>query len=411
MRSPLRMLTAAVVVLGLLVGCQSTPGPVADIPRAQAPMQYSRDMPVIAAPDWAARGEVLSSSQQTAFDTDALPTGSAANTFVYQSISGITGASTVVGGALFTPPGAAPAGGWRVVGYAHYTTGATPDCGTLGDPRLSGVLPGVAALLEQGYAVAYTDYAGLGPAAAFDGADEVHPYLEPKSEAFNLIDAVRAARTLEPRLSNQWVAYGASQGGQAAWAAAEYAPVYAEGTELLGAVALAPAADLSRLGELTDGTFTTDQEFIYPTLITGLAAVDPGINPDDYFSGELRRGLGAVVACRGPNAEEKDAVLDAVDRSQIKTPTPEATGRLVGRLQSYSLPQRPTPTPLLVTYGSEDALVLPQWTAQAVERACGLGDNIMAIELPGQGHALDAGQRDYAWIADRFAGVPAVGNC
>ncbi|CAN5611027.1 lipase family protein [soil metagenome] len=375
-------------------------------------MLYSREMPAITPEDLATRGEVLSSTDQTPFDTGEFPAGSVAKTFVYRSISGITGKPTVVGGAVFTPPGEPPPGGWPVIGYAHFTTGVTPDCGTLDEPEMSGVLPGIDALLEQGYAVAYTDYAGLGPTATADGANEVHPYLEPKSEAFNLIDAVRAARSLDPRLSARWIAYGGSQGGQAAWATAEYFPFYGEGTELLGAVALAPAADVSGLGELAaDGGFTPDQDTIYPTLIAGLAAVDPGIIPDDYFSGELRRGLGAVVACRGPNAEQKDAVMAVVQRSEIKQPTPEATARLVGRLESYSLPQQPTPTPMLVSYGSEDPLVLPEWTQEAIARACVLGDNITAIELEGQGHALDAGQTDYNWMRDRFAGVPAVGNC
>ncbi len=45
-------------------------------------------------------------------------------------------------------------------------------------------------------------------------------FLEPKSAAFNLIDAVRAARTVVPQLSSRWVALGSSQGGETAWATA-----------------------------------------------------------------------------------------------------------------------------------------------------------------------------------------------
>ena len=375
-------------------------------------MDYSRDVPAITPQDWATRGKVLSSTDRTAFDMSQLPDGTTAKTFVYQSISGITGTPTVVGGAVFTPPGAPPAGGWPVIGYAHFTTGVVSDCGTLDDPQMAGNLLGVDALLDQGYAVAYTDYAGLGKVATDDGADEVHPYLEPKSEAFNLIDAVRAARSVDPQLSNRWVAYGGSQGGQAAWAAAEYFPTYGEGTELHGAVTLAPALDVSALAALAENSeLTAAQQNIYPLVITGLAAVDPDINPDDYFGGDLRRGLGAVVACRGPNAEHHDEVVDAADPSDLKRPSPEATERLARRLESYSLPQRPTTTPLLAIYGGADPLVLPEWVGAAIDRACALGGNVTEVLIPDQGHNVEAGPIDDRWIADRFAGLPTNGNC
>ncbi|MET0898413.1 MAG: lipase family protein [Mycobacterium sp.] len=410
MRTPLLTFAAALLGIALLAGCQSSP--TIDIQRAQTPMEYSRDVPAITPQDWAIRGTVLSSTDQASFDMSQFPAGSSVKTFVYQSISGITGAPTVVGGAVLTPPGTPPPGGWPVIGYAHFTTGVMSDCGTLEDPQLAGNLPGVDALLDQGYAVAYTDYAGLGKAATDGGADEVHPYLEPKSEAFNLIDAVRAARSLDPALSNRWVAYGGSQGGQAAWAAAEYFPTYGEGTELLGAVTLAPALDVSGLADLAENSeLTTDQRNIYPLVITGLAAVDPEINPDDYFGGDLRRGLGAVVACRGPNADHHDEVIDAADRSDLKRPSPDATARLLRRLESYSLPQRPTITPLLAIYGGTDSLVLPEWTTAAIERACAIGDNVTEVLIPEQGHSVEAGPTDDRWIADRFAGLPANGTC
>jgi hypothetical protein len=44
-------------------------------------------------------------------------------------------------------------------------------------------------------------------------------------------------------------------------------------------------------------------------------------------------------------------------------------------------------------------------------RACALADNILRIRLQDQGHKLDPGAPLGQWIADRFAGVPAVGNC
>lgn len=375
-------------------------------------MQYTRDMPVIAPADWAARGTVLSSTDQTPFDFTKLPDGTSAKKFVYQSISGITGATTVVGGAVFVPGGAPPPGGWPVIGNAHFTTGVVPDCGTLEDSQLSGLISSVDDLLGQGYAVAYTDYAGLGEAATADGANQVHAYLEPKSEAFNLIDAVTAARSLVPELSNRWVAYGGSQGGQAAWATAEYFPTYSAATELLGAVALAPALDITGIGALAeDSALDKDQKTIWPVLIAGLAAVDPDIDPDDFMTGALRQGLGAVVACRGPNAEHQHAAVNHVTDDDFTISSPEAAARLVSRLESYSLPQRPTPIPILAMYGGIDPLINPAWTEDAIGRACALGDKIVKVRLDDQGHGVDPGAIDDRWIAARFAGQPAESNC
>lgn len=49
-----------------------------------------------------------------------------------------------------------------------------------------------------------------------------------RSEAYSVIDMVRAARLLEPDLARKWIVIGQSQGGQAAmftaWMATSYAP-------------------------------------------------------------------------------------------------------------------------------------------------------------------------------------------
>jgi hypothetical protein len=222
-----------------LVAACSSSQPAAPSSTGPEELNYSRQMPTIAAGDLGTRGTVVSSSDQAPFDLSELPAGSTAHTMVYRSISGITGSPTVVSGAVFTPPGAPPPGGWPVIGYAHGTVGVTPDCAPTGDSRLLGDITSVAIQLKLGYAVAYTDYAGLGkPAGSVPGTPTSHAYLEPKSAAFNLIDAVRAARTVVPQLSSRWVALGSSQGGETAWAAAEYFSAYGQGTDLLGAAAL-----------------------------------------------------------------------------------------------------------------------------------------------------------------------------
>jgi pimeloyl-ACP methyl ester carboxylesterase len=376
-------------------------------------LNYTRQMPPIATGDLAARGTVASSSDQTPFDLSELPAGSTAHTMVYRSISGITGSPAVVSGAVFTPPGDPPAGGWPVIGYAHGTVGVTPDCGPTADSRLLGDITSVAIQLKLGYAVAYTDYAGLGqPAGSSQDAATSHAYLEPKSAAFNLIDAVRAARAVVPQLSSRWVALGSSQGGETAWAAAEYFAAYGQGTDLLGAAALVPTADMVGLVQRAESsTLTNDQMFLYPNVIEGLASVDKTIDPNDYLHGVLRDDKATLLACRPPASQRKDALAAKFIPSDAKPSSPAAADRLRQRLTSYALPQQPTKIPLLAIYGGSDQTVPPEWTEVAMGRACALGDTILRIRLQDQGHKLDPGAPLGQWIADRFAGVPAVGNC
>jgi hypothetical protein len=376
-------------------------------------LNYTRQMPTIAAGDLAARGTVVSSSDQTTFDLSALPAGSTAHTMVYRSISGVTGSPTVVSGAVFTPPGEPPPGGWPVIGYAHGTVGVTPDCGPTADSRLLGDITSVAIQVNLGYAVAYTDYAGLGePAASSQDAATSHAYLEPKSAAFNLIDAVRAARTVVPQLSSRWVALGSSQGGETSWAAAEYFEAYGQGTDLLGAAALVPTADMSGLVQRAEtSTLTNDQMFLYPHVIEGLASVDKTIDPKDYLHGVLSDEKSTLLACRPPASQGKEALAGRFTGSDAKPSSQAVADRLRERLTSYALPQQPTKIPLVAIYGGSDQTVPPEWTEVAMGRACARGDTILRVRMEGQGHKLDPGALLGQWIADRFAGVPAVGNC
>jgi alpha-beta hydrolase superfamily lysophospholipase len=380
--------------------------------RQLEPLDYTRAMPAIASEAWSARGTLLSSSDHPAFDVDALPAGSAAYTMLYRSISGITGAPTEVSGAVFTPPGNPPDGGWPVIGYGHGTVGVTSECGPTGDPRLFGDIKAVAIQLTLGYAVVFTDYAGLGKTSQTAPLKQSHAYLEPKSAAFNLIDAVRAARVVVPQLSSRWVALGASQGGAAAWAAAEYDAGYGQGTDLLGAAAIVPTLDLSGLVQRAqDAKLTVEQLYLYPYIVTGLAAVDPAVHPDDYLHGTLRDNQNLLLSCGSDAAQRKEQLATALSAADATPSSASAADRLRRRLAAYALPQQPTKIPILAVYGGADDTVAPEWTEVAMGRACALGDTVLRARIEGQGHTLDPGALLGQWVADRFAGVQAKGNC
>ena len=73
-------------------------------------------------------------------------------------------------------------------------------------PSLLGLSPAVALLVRAGYVVTVPDYQGLGSDHGY------HPYLEPTTAGYNVIDAARAARKLVPEASDRWATVGVSQG-------------------------------------------------------------------------------------------------------------------------------------------------------------------------------------------------------
>jgi len=148
----------------------------------------------------------------------------------YASTSGVDGSDQTVTGTVFVPTGAAPDGGWPIIAFGHPTTGTRPECAPSLDPSLLTIAPIVTGLVKAKFLVVVSDYQGLGTTNTY------HPYLEPTTEGYNLIDSVRAARKLVPQASTRWSALGGSQGGQAAWAANELAPRYGQGLDLVGSV-------------------------------------------------------------------------------------------------------------------------------------------------------------------------------
>lgn len=154
-----------------------------------------------------------------------LPGTAEAKRITYWTV-GSDGNPALSTGAFFVPEGQAPEGGWPVVGWAHGTSGLDDDCA----PSLVGPADTerdrqyLGTWLGQGYAIAATDYVGL-------GTPGLMPYLDGKVSAHNVVDSVKAAGAVEESLSNKWVVIGQSQGGGAAITTARYATEYG-GAEL-----------------------------------------------------------------------------------------------------------------------------------------------------------------------------------
>lgn len=391
-------LLALVFAALMIAGCTENP------PAPQSSALTGRDL----------AGDFSGSGPGTLLSANALPTvdlrlkaeSSLAARITYTSTSAVDNSEQTVSGTVFVPRGQAPDGGWPVIAFGHPTTGTRTECAPSLDPTLLTIAPIVTGLVKSGYLVAVTDYQGLGVEGTY------HPYLEPKTAGYNLIDSVRAARKLVPEASDRWAALGGSQGGQAAWAANEVAPVYGTGLNLVGSVSFSAPLDISGIADVAEaGQLSSEQRPVILAIIDALSHEVPDFPLDDYRRGAARQQWDLLLACKGFDTVRRTLVVNELTADDVRPASPEATATLRALLEQRALPQQPASAPMLVIYGGADELVAPAWTDRSLVRACGLGNTIQIQFQPDKGHADVDASAAFPWINERFEGLPAVNDC
>ena len=324
-----------------------------------------------------------------------------ARVLLYRSKS-VDGDTVAVSGSLTLPRGRAPKGGWPVVTYAHGTVGVADGCApTRGYDTgmlVSYVYPLLERFLKAGYAVVRTDYEGL-------GTPGVHPFLVGRSEGRSVLDAVRAARTLEPRLSKRFAIAGHSQGGHAALFAAALARGWVPELKLRGTVALAPASHLREQFELTRSLSNPGGGF-GAFVALGLRAADAvaphvgvaGLITDrarGFYPDTLRRCLDKLAA-----AESFGGVpLNEILRGDADL------GGLLGVIGAQDPERLTIRSRVRILQGSADGTVFANLTSQLVEDLRRRGTSLAYTLYDGVGHAqvVTAGGADATtWIEQRL---------
>ena len=348
-------------------------------------------------------GALLSATTMPAFSRTSNGRTMESARVVYRST--FEGKPTVVTGSVFTPKGPPPQGGWPVVAFGHGTTGIDKPCALSWSDSLLGQAIWAVGFTAKGYAVAMADFQGL-------GSDGVHPYLDNDTAGLNVIDSVRALRATFKGVSNRWAAFGGSQGGGAVWAADEQAGTYAPELNLVGALAITPSADVVGLVDKAQaGTLTKDQGPALLLVIESLARLHPELNRDDYRSGAAKEYWNSLSACSGKLVNERLVAIDKLQPDDLAPKTPEAGEKLRELMRRWVLPQRPLTAPLYVAYGGKDTFIDYQWTADALERACRLGGDVVWKFDPQAGHSEADGAVLLTWMEDRFAGKPVGNDC
>jgi acetyl esterase/lipase len=333
--------------------------------------------------------------------------GAAAGATAYKVLYRSTkpdGTPIPVSGIVIVPSGEAPPGGWPIVAWAHPTTGVVSHCAPSLALFVFQQMAGSRRLLENGYAIAATDYPGLGTPGP-------HPYLVGDSEARAVIDSVRAARSF-PGLENstRYAVWGHSQGGQAALFTGMIAKSYAPELALVGVAAAAPATDLTTL--MTDDLNTVGGRNLTAMTMWSWArvfkapiedVVEPAAIPTvDALANQCIEGAFDLYV------REKMSAPLATTFLSVKNPaTIEPWKSLLVQNTAGILP---ADLPVFIAQGTADGLVRPAVTQAYKDRLCRAGSKVNLLMLPGVSHGFagyDSADAAAAWMADRFkAGAP-----
>ncbi|NUS43698.1 MAG: hypothetical protein HOQ24_08440 [Mycobacteriaceae bacterium] len=271
--------------------------------------------------------------------------------------AGQNGEPQVSGGSVYLPAGTPPAGGRALVSWAHGTSGMTAGCA----PNLTGGMadtfnetPQLSTYLARGYAVAATDYIGLGGPGTYE-------YLASRAAGHAVLDIVRAARRLDPGLAKSFAIAGHSIGGQAALAAARMHPGYAPDLDLRGTLAYAPTSNVEDL----IGTLGRPGVPAVPALnglharlvmiLAGLDHARPDVRVTDFLSPHGKEAI--AIARRGRDCVKSLESAVAGKPIGLLFSAPLSDPQLMAALRDYlAVPTTGHRRPLLLLQGAADTV-------------------------------------------------------
>ncbi|MFF0501173.1 prolyl oligopeptidase family serine peptidase [Nocardia aobensis] len=331
---------------------------------------------------------------------------------LYRSVD-LQGHPVSVSGTLAVPDGTPPPDGWPLISWAHGTTGVADICAPSRDTGPDYPAHDYTAQVREvqqhwlaaGYAVAQTDYQGLGTPGP-------HGYLIGTTEARAVADMALAARELDASIGTRWAAIGHSQGGQAAIFTDAQARAWAPGLDLRAVVALAPASQVefgigaqrvaSTVGAGEALAALGNSNAFLPLLIRGAQTAE-NIDPARFLTPRASSLLpeadtGCIGALRAPDSWgglPADAAFsplgDAAPFIRVLTDNDPSTLRI--------------DAPLLVLQGSADTTVPPRATDAMVARLRLADQQVTYRTYPGADHrgVLQASLPDaLVWVGARF---------
>lgn len=338
--------------------------------------------------------------------TVSLTSGAWTRNVLYTSKS-MTGKRIGVSGSVTVPKTPPPRAGWPVITYAHGTVGIADICApsrnTPNGPANAYITYTNDQLnewLEAGYAVLRTDYEGL-------GTPGIHPYLIGRSEGRGVLDIVRAARVLSPKIGNRFLIAGHSQGGHAALFAGGQAAAWTPELNLEGVVAYAPASQLEQQAQLLQ---LLDQPSpasgLAGLIVRGASTASTAIDTDTLLSDTALPFF--------PNTLSQ-CIAELIEPDNLGGLAPSTLLRQGTNLNPFytvlgqNNPALKTGPPIFLAQGTADTTVLPMFTTELDGQMTGIGNLVQYVQYPGviHGEIVAAAEADVLpWMQAR---LPAGG--
>lgn len=308
--------------------------------------------------------------------TDLRVAGTGAAWRILYRSTGFNGKPVIVSGTVLVPEGIAPAGGWPLVSYAHGFGGLGDACA----PSLAGLGAGervlAEALLRRGYALAATDYDGIGT----PGESSV---VDGRSQAYAVLDAARAARRLAP-VSRSLVGVGYSLGGYSTMWAGSLVDTYAPDLHWVGAIALAPISQwVAQLSSPAWQGASSPAQPTAPYTTRSLSITNRGLWQPARFLTPTGRDLVrlAGTACLGEMAG-RTAGLTMGD---LFTDPAAAARAAIPLFARQEVPAAAYSAPVRVWHGSDD-VIPPVLSTMTVGQLTAAGTDASLTVVPGLDH-------------------------
>lgn len=326
----------------------------------------------------------------------------------------LNGNDIAVSGLFATPATPAPTGGFPLLAIAHGTEGLGRQCA----PSLDawGVPAAIAdyvsfpdtivvPFVQAGYAVAATDYQGL-------GAPGNSSFLIGTIEAQDVFDSIRAIRAFDRiHLNDENFVWGHSQGGHSAAFVGQLANKIAPEVHLNGIVLSAPAVELK---QLVESVLVPNA----PSPLTGVAAMVA-----TSWSQTYQLKLDTVLTPAGLNQVPflfQNCLFGAMAAFNSKAPDtyyfadPTTTSPWSDTMIMNTAKAVLYPAPVFIAQGTADTIIAPQTSKHFAEQLCAAGNIVEFKSYPGADHLplVHASQADVvAWLNARARGERAPSNC
>ena len=281
-----------------------------------------------------------------------------------------------VQGSVSIPKKAPGPAGYRTMAWTHSTTGLGDDC-TISDEMGTGGKrdPWLGPWLTDGYVIAATDYAGI-------GGPGKHAYLDGEAAGKNVLDMVRASRTVVAqysghRSSNAFVTFGGSQGGHSSLWAGHLASTYAPELKSVGTIAHSVPAGLDQyFATIRPGfppAIAPDHVTYFTYVLAGLKQMRPEAKVDSYLTPQ---GQKLVDAARTRCYADQVAATRGLSVGSLVT-RPLNDGPLIPALREYArVPVKGYAAPVLLMQGTADVVAFAPFTDQLVEKMRANGVNV-----------------------------------